>query len=662
MIRNYLRYVIPGALVICLLFLLSCVKENDQEAFRKATEIENVAQRIAALTAFVNEYPTSPDLTAAFLHLFYDHLETGNENAALNAASKYLSSIPQGDRMSHYNRVAWSLVEQDVGLDSAEVYASKAVSLARESNSPNLNMILDTYAYVLYKQGNPEKAEALQTEAVQGDEENGELLYRLALYQHDSGKSIAAIKTMARVLYVGGDSQAFTKFQQWLVEEVSDPAKRNQLTEKVINKTIADNMPTDSTPLQQSQAAVLLARTGLDLQRAEKWITQAISKVDANMPRDEKVRIYINRAIVYRTQNNFSKMLETLLMVERSAFPYDFEYWLTLGQAYEYEGEKREAVDAYINGMVWRKTDSLVAAVKNLNLNDEQIEERIEHRKHELLDFDPGSYETQNKATDRVVLVELFTGSDCSPCVGANKALEKITEYYPRSVVALLSYHVHIPRPDPLTNEFSEERYDGYAQKYGRFGVPTVYINGTDIRGGGGPEVVMKSAFNLYKDGIEKIITQKAEADLSCQSNIEGDLITIEVNISAKSSEIKQAILHIALVESWVDYSGGNGLTKHAYVVRYLANDAKGMMIEFKTRKATVKRLISITELNQQLNRYLDDFVKKPPQRHKNFSGWGGNRPDVVDSTKLAIIAWLQEPGNKHVLQAVYKSLQKKSG
>ena len=64
----------------------------------------------------------------------------------------------------------------------------------------------------------------------------------------------------------------------------------------------------------------------------------------------------------------------------------------------------------------------------------------------------------RKKKTDRVVLVELFTGTQCPPCVATDVAFDALLKTYKPGQVALLQYHLHIPRPDPLTTADAEAR------------------------------------------------------------------------------------------------------------------------------------------------------------------------------------------------------------
>lgn len=99
----------------------------------------------------------------------------------------------------------------------------------------------------------------------------------------------------------------------------------------------------------------------------------------------------------------------------------------------------------------------------------------------ELLSFvDPPVASTPEDADKHVVLVELFTGSRCPPCVAADVGLEGIEKTYSQSQVIALRYHVHVPGHDPLTNEDSEARFHNY---YKAAGTPTMFVDGHTLSG-----------------------------------------------------------------------------------------------------------------------------------------------------------------------------------
>ena len=65
------------------------------------------------------------------------------------------------------------------------------------------------------------------------------------------------------------------------------------------------------------------------------------------------------------------------------------------------------------------------------------------------LGFMPTKFE--GRKGNKTVLVELFTGAQCPPCVAAEVAFEGLSKTYSTNEVVLLQYHLHIPGPDPMT-------------------------------------------------------------------------------------------------------------------------------------------------------------------------------------------------------------------
>ena len=63
------------------------------------------------------------------------------------------------------------------------------------------------------------------------------------------------------------------------------------------------------------------------------------------------------------------------------------------------------------------------------------------------------AYKPTEKRSDRMVLAEVFTGSGCPPCAGADVAFDAAMERYARKDLAVVMYHVHVPRPDPMTTD-----------------------------------------------------------------------------------------------------------------------------------------------------------------------------------------------------------------
>src|SRR6266851_4866813 len=146
-----------------------------------------------------------------------------------------------------------------------------------------------------------------------------------------------------------------------------------------------------------------------------------------------------------------------------------------------------------------RTLELLVKALNASKKADEakEVEARI---KKIATDIKPAAFAGRKDKSDRVVLVELFTGAECPPCVAADKAFDALAETYKPSEVVLLEYHLHIPRPDPLTSPDGLERAKYYGGAIG--GTPTFIFNGQPGPGVGGDAY---DAMDGYEDCLSAL-------------------------------------------------------------------------------------------------------------------------------------------------------------
>src|SRR5438093_844872 len=108
--------------------------------------------------------------------------------------------------------------------------------------------------------------------------------------------------------------------------------------------------------------------------------------------------------------------------------------------------------------------------------------------------------------SSRVVVLELFTGAQCPPCVAADLAFGGLEQRYKSSDVVMMQYHLHIPGPDPMTNSDTEARWKHYRDALGKqqiAGVPTAVINGKPLKGGGGPITESQRLYERYVGAID---------------------------------------------------------------------------------------------------------------------------------------------------------------
>ncbi len=341
-----------------------------------------------------------------------------------------------------------------------------------------------------------------------------------------------------------------------------------------------------------------------------------------------------NLAAVYQALGKYGDMIAALEAVKDDAMPYDQSFWLELGNAYRETGKQEKALEAYLTGLSYSASEELLKAARMIESNESILQKKIEATKTALIDFDPGHFDPASRKNNRVALVELFTGSECPPCLGADEAVDKIAAYYPREVVAILEYHLHIPRPDPMTNPSAEQRYEYYGKN---FGTPTVFINGSEKHVGGGPEVVKRNLFNKYRNRIDAVLEKSTDFKLECTASRKGDKINLTIEANLRNETLDNARLYAALAERQVNYAGGNGVDKHIFVVRKVLGSESPLMLQINNGTGTVEAEMDITAVESEIKQYLDNFTINPPERHRTFKGWS-TRPEKLDRENLAVI------------------------
>src|SRR5262249_7346341 len=189
-------------------------------------------------------------------------------------------------------------------------------------------------------------------------------------------------------------------------------------------------------------------------------------------------------------------------------------------------------------------------------------------------------YKGRKEKSDRAVLVELFTGAQCPPCVAADLAFDALARAYKPAEVVLLQYHLHIPGPDPLTNPASEARqayYDADIE-----GTPSIFFNGKPGASGGGTVGDSEDKHGQYRNIIDSLLEKPAAARLQLTAARKGNKIDINAEVIDVEKPAEQLRLRLALVEEQVRYVGGNTLRFHHHVVRALPGGDEGIALKGK--------------------------------------------------------------------------------
>jgi hypothetical protein len=258
------------------------------------------------------------------------------------------------------------------------------------------------------------------------------------------------------------------------------------------------------------------------------------------------------------------------------------------------------------------------------------------------IDFKVDKFPGRKAKSNRAVLVELFTGAQCPPCVGADLAFDALAKAYPTSDVVLLQYHLHIPGPDALTNADCEARAGFYGDDKIR-GTPSIFFSGRVAPIGGGGRDDAPDLFQEYQRVANPFLETSPGVQLSASALRKGDKVEIKATVTDLVKPGEKVRLRFALVEDWVRYKGRNGLTYHHRVVRALPGGPDGFALP--NRVAGHSAVVDLGELRKKLSKYLDDFAR--------------TEEPFLDSQRpmrlrhLSVVAFVQNDATQEVLQAI---------
>jgi hypothetical protein len=263
-----------------------------------------------------------------------------------------------------------------------------------------------------------------------------------------------------------------------------------------------------------------------------------------------------------------------------------------------------------------------------------------EHAK-DALPFRPEKFGGRKDKSGRAVLVELFTGAQCPPCVAADMAFDGLEKTYTPKEVVLLQYHVHIPGPDPLTNPETMARLQYYGDQVE--GTPSIFFNGKPEAGGGGFAAHAAAKYDEYRKVIEPLLEKPTPVKLEATAVRKGDKLHITATASGIDKPGEKVRLRLVLVEEWARYRGGNGLSYHHRIVRQMPGGPQGLALTKTAGKQDVT--VEVDALRNKLAAYLINFTRTQGP----FPG--SNRPLRLQD--LRVVAFVQNDETKEVLQAV---------
>jgi hypothetical protein len=309
-----------------------------------------------------------------------------------------------------------------------------------------------------------------------------------------------------------------------------------------------------------------------------------------------------------------------------------------------YARQAEKLLDATEKGEERRRVlTALIDALENAGLAKEAKSVQAEYdRLFTAMNFVKKFAGRKDAKSNQVVLVELFTGAQCPPCVGPDLAFDGLLKSYQPSEVVLLQHHLHIPRPDALASADTEIR----ANEYKVVAAPTVVFNGKAADAAGGGSDQAETFYRQYREVIDPLLEMKSPVRLTLSAQRTGNQVAVAAGAfpveGAKLPE--SSSLRVVLVEDLVNYKGGNGINTHHHVVRGLLNGDKGWSLKAMKDGFKQSLVVDLDVLRKELKKYLDEYGK---------ANAFPNDQRPLELANLRVVAFVQDDATRAILQTI---------
>jgi thiol-disulfide isomerase/thioredoxin len=428
---------------------------------------------------------------------------------------------------------------------------------------------------------------------------------------------------------------------------------------------IADQLATGDVLLKDAEK---YAHKGLNALNENTWMAEqreAYDRQKTNLPSRELLAkdFAETRAsrigVLGRVELKLGRAAEAQKLLEESyaVAPSDVKVAAALGELAVKAGNDAKAMDYLISARLsGRAPDTANQAFESLykkshNGTLDGLETMLDTEYHKRFPnpIHLEAYQPTEKRSDRMVLAEVFTGSGCPPCAGADVAFDAAMERYSRKDLAVVMYHVHIPRPDPMTTEGTTARYESY----GKGGVPAYAIDGKK-NSGGDSRAMARWVFDRFQKDLETDLETAAEARVKIDASLHGDTVKVSAAVDNVKSDSKDLKVRILLMEKEIRHLGENGIRFHPMVVRAFGGEkGEGYAIE-ASGKGTFDAIFDLEAIGKDIRKQLDEYEAKG---HRGEPFQFSAKKDRIDRADLAVVVIVQDDKSKHVLQAGYADL-----
>ena len=543
----------------------------------------------------------------------------------------------------------------------------------------------------------PKPAASDEAKPAAPDTPPDEKAYREAGKIADPEKKIAALEGIKKNFpdsrYVSAaNSQIFST----LIQKMPERTDRIRQAAKAL---FAASVAKDRATSKENKSATMASRgstaeriadqlttAGLLLKDAESYARRSVKALSENVWMAEQRAAYVRQKMNVPSRENLAKdfaetrasrtgtlgrvelklgrtaLAQRLLEESYAVTPSDGDVAAALGELAVKSGDDAKAMEYLLSARLsGRAPDTANQAFETLykkghNGSLDGLEAMLdtEYFKRFPNPIHMEAYKPTDKRSDRMVLAEVFTGSGCPPCAGADVAFDAAMERYSRKDLAVVMYHVHIPRPDPMTIAETTARY----KSYGENGVPAYAIDGKKTTGGNSRDMAQE-VFDGFQKNLETDLETAAEARVKIDASLNSGTVKVSAAVDNVKSDSKDLKVQIVLVEKEIRYLGENGIRFHPMVVRAFGGEkGDGYKIE-ANGKGTFDATFDLETIGRDIRKQLDEYEAKG---HRGEPFKFSAKKDQIGRVDLAVVAFVQDDKTRHVLQAAYVDLGTPAG
>ena len=177
-------------------------------------------------------------------------------------------------------------------------------------------------------------------------------------------------------------------------------------------------------------------------------------------------------------------------------------------------------------------------------------------------------------SAERILLHEMFTGSNCGPCYGADNILMDVLEQRPEQFT-LISYQVG---SDPYMSRETVDRRLYYLPGQGSYSIPYLHVDGANHL----HPTLGNKELGYTTELFDEFATPTSPIELEVTHSVTGQTVDFDVTITVLDDvPSDDLLLHAAIIEG-VTYNnlGINDQTEFHHVVKKMVPDDEGTELD----------------------------------------------------------------------------------